>query len=68
VNSELRSAPKVVGSEVAMSKYRCLAKGEGFWRNVRRQMRIYGRENGWVEKRISPLAAHDRAVSGFGSK
>src|ERR1700730_8948633 len=30
VNSEVRSAPRVVGSEVAMSKYRCLTRKVGF--------------------------------------
>jgi hypothetical protein len=30
VNSDFRSAPRVVGSKVAMSKYRCWTKPDGF--------------------------------------
>src|SRR6266481_9019194 len=44
VNSLARRAPRVVGSEVAMSKYRCSAGARGFGGNEQLQMRGRGRE------------------------
>src|SRR5260370_33937502 len=62
VNSLGRRAPRVVGSEVAMSKYRFFAGARGFEGNEQLQMRGRGQGRVWVEKRISPLRRQVRRL------